>query len=665
MRRLTHKIMALAALLTIGGAQAQAQQYYFFDEGTITPEDGATVAQISEIVIDYTNVKGTGEGLNPAVGVGTGWLTSDNGSYNVRFTDDYTNHRLTFRVEGNPIVKGGDYKLSIPEGKFNVYGNPDLLNEGFSLHYTVDGSLDMGDAAQVQLLSSYPADGDVVELPLTQLSLTFDQDVTVNHSVFNAAGLITNLTSGGYIQLNMEAEGNVVTITRGTYSSSDFMPGQSYVLEIYADRIKSAQNPAVTLPATSITFKVAAADEEGIYVMAQIPAAGENIHNAGSVTFNRNLSSVDASKVRLLNENGHEVELSSVGRDGQSPRSLIFNIAEGTHLQGNTTYKLHLEAGAVTSGQYTNDEMDAAYWCIPQETFPLQWNMDGETFTAFDSISLTIDMTGIRLADGFSTDGIRVTGVGENQQHVYSQSREIRMEEATESTLVSILFLDRITPAMLEAGGAIYNSVKVVVPEGCFTDNEGRLNRHQEYIVYVIEDKPMGEAVWTFNPASGSQLDYLGLGYYAEEEDGTRMKYYRIDFSVSGENVYARIPDGSKLYIRNAADLSLVREFSRYDVMGYNNQFSLELGPEAIRQDGIYELVIPADAINLYSDAGQRTRPQHPDLDVIARWTVGDPGQGIESIAADAATPAVTYDLLGRRTSSAHSLRIVNGKVIK
>ena len=652
-------ISAFAAF-SLMSATASAQDYFWFDDGgVITPEDGATVSELSQFVINYTGVAGTADGLNPYNGVGEGWITSDNGTYNVKFMDDYNNHKLTITVDGNPIVKAGDYKLTIPEGKFNVYGNASLINDAVSYWYTVDGSKDLGGPESVELVSSYPADGQVLEMPVEALTLTFDQDVTVSHSSFDAAGRITNLTSGGYIQLNFKAEGNVVTLTKGLYSSSDFMAGQSYELEIYADHIKSAANPAVTFGKTTIAFSIKAeGDADAIKVMAQIPAAGENIHNAGSVTFNKNVTKVNKDKVSLVNEYGHVAPLSSVGRDGEASKNIIFNIAPDTYLQGGTTYKLHLEAGAVEFGTETNEEMDAAYWCIPVEKFALISEMANSTVAHFQEFSFVGDVFSMNLQFD-KIDEIKVTGVAENASYTYAEQSSIGL---TDGNHVTVVFDRDITPALLAEGGALYNSVKVVLPEGLFTDNDGRISRHTEFIVYVIAQEEVGEATWTFNPEDGAQVESIGIPFRAENEDGSYTTTYSISFSVSGDHVYARIPDGSKLYIKNLMDGSMVRTFSRYDVMGWNNQFELEIGEEAITTDGIYQLVIPADAVYLYADAGCQTEPIHPEEDVTATWYIGE----VTSLDAMRQPAQATrcYDLMGRQLQHATGLCIEGGKLI-
>lgn len=652
-------LAALAVFTLMSAVTASAQTYFWFDDGgVITPEDGATVSELNQLVIDYKGVAGTAEGLNPYNGIGQGWITSDNGIYNVKFMDDYSNHKLTLTVEGNPIVKAGDYKLTIPEGIFNVYGNTGLINDAVSYWYTVDGSKDLGGPECVELVSSYPADGEVIEMPVEALTLTFDQDVTVSHSAFDAAGRITNLTTGGYIQLNFATQGNVVTLTRGAYSSSDFMPGQSYELEIYAGHIKSADNPAVTFGKKTINFSIKVSDDaDAIQVMAQIPAAGENIHNAGSVTFNKNVTKVNKEKIKLVNENGHVAPLSSVGRDGEASKNLIFNIAEDTQLQGGTTYKLHLEAGAVEFGQQSNEEMDAAYWCIPVEKFALTSDMANSTVSHFQEFTFTSNVGELIVLS--TNETIKVTGVSENASYIYADLLGIQIVNGTS---VTATFDRDITPALLTEGGALYNSVKVVIPEGYFKDNSGRINRHTEFIIYVIAQEEVGTAIWTFNPADGSIVDKIGKPFRAENEDGTYTTTYSISFRVSGNNVYARIPDGSKLYIRNKVDNSIVRTFNRYDVMGWNNEFELEIGEEAITEDGIYQLVIPADAVYLYSDAECRTEPVHPEVDVTATWYIG------ESTSLDAVSNEVAqtccYDLMGRKLNHAAGICIVGGKLI-
>ncbi len=653
--------LSLASAAMISFADLQAQDYFWFDDGgTILPSEGI-VDQLNQIVIDYSACAGTENGLNVGNGRGNNWITSDNGSYNVSLSDNYVDHLLTLTVEHGPIVAAGSYKLTIPEGAINVYGNPNLINDAVNFRWTVDGTLDTGEPAELHIVSSYPANNEAISLPVTALTLTFDQDITVRHSAFDAAGNITNLTSGGYIQLNMTADGNVLTLTKGAYSSSDFMAGQHYELELYANHIFSASDPSVSLAPTQIRFSIQDFDDaDGLRVMAQIPASGENIHNAGSVTFNMQLTAVDKTKVSLINELGHVATLSSVGRDSESTRSLIFNIDPNAHLQGNTTYKLHLEAGAVTAGEYTNEEMDAAYWCIPAELFTFHAVGFENAVPEFESVMLNTETAGITLNGDLS--GIMITGVSSNAGHIYARlsDYEIISEGQTESLFLQ--FDQNVTPELLAQGGAIYNSVKLIIPEGTFTDNQGRQNHQMEQIIYVIEPREIGEQIWSFNPASGSKLDQLGEPWYAEDENGNRVTYYSISFSVSGENVYARIPDGSKLYLQNKQSGEVVLTFQRNSIIGYNNRFSLELGSQAITEWGIYELIIPTEAINLYSDSNCQTAPIHPAEDVTAYWTVGDI-ESIHSVQNDKIKEQ-TFDIHGRKASTSSDILIKRGEKI-
>lgn len=655
------KIIASAAMALMSCLTLSAQDHFWFDEGGIvTPAEG-TVDKLDKIIIDYSGCQGTANGLNLGNGKGKDWITGSDAHYSVTLTDDYTNHRLTLTVADGPLVKGDSYKLTIPEGAINVYGNPDLVNEAVSYWWTVDGSLDTGAPQGLTIVSSYPAEGQVIALPVEELTLTFDQDVTVRHSAFDAAGRITNLTSGGFIQLQMKAEGNTISLTKGSYSSSDFMAGQQYELELYANHIFSANDPGLTLPNTNIAFSIMAeGDASGLQVMTQIPAAGENIRNAGSVKFNMNLTAVDGEKISLVNELGHVAELSTVGVDGQSPKSLIFNIDPSAHLQGNTTYKLHLQAGAITAGEYTNEEMDAAYWCIPQEMFTLDCDLANTAVASFSQIRITAN-TDAYISISDDDLYVKVTGVSTNADHIYSNFLEISVTEGWD---ITISFEQEITPELLSQGGALYNSVKVVIAEGTFVDAEGRKSRQAEFVIYVIEDKVIGEQTWTFSPTSGSVVERLGTPWFAEDEEGHRITYYNISFEVKGENVYARIPDGTLLQFIDTATNSQVRTFGRNDLTGYNNRFTLELGEEAVTEPSTYQLVIPAEAINLYSDAGCHTTPIHPSADVVASWTVGDEA-ALETLHTDAST-SEAYDLMGRRvpaTTAQPQFIIRNGKL--
>lgn len=655
--RITLALIAFAA----SSSDLVAQDYFWFDNGgTITPAEG-TVDQLNQIVIDYSHVAGTEDGLNPSNGSGDRWITSSNGSYSVNFQDDYANHQLTLTVVDGPIVKAGDYKLSIPEGAFNVYGNAKLVCDAVSYYWTVNGSQDMGDAAQLHIVESYPAEGQTIDLPVTGLSLAFDQEVTVSHSTFDAAGRITNLTSGGYIQLNMDVDGNVLTLTKGAYSSSDFMAGQKYELELYAGHIKSAADPDITLPATTIAFSVAGdVDDSLLKVMAQIPAAGENIRNAGSVTFNKTLTKVDASKVTLVNELGHHAALSSVGLDGESGKSMIFNISPDEHLQGSTTYRLHLDAGAITAGDLVNEETDAAYWCIPVELFALTSTVAGTAVPEFCSITVIPESDYVDYNEAFDLNSIVVTGVGSNSDHVYANFLEITI---TNNKTITIDFDHTITPEVLDEGGALYNSIKVVIPEGAFCDQAGRLSKHTELIIYIIGEKEVGTATWNFSPAAGSHLERLGTPWYGEDENGSPLTYYNIAVEVTGQDVWVRIIDGTRLYIRDVEADTVAFQFERNSVVGFDNRYSFEMGHHCITADGVYELVIPAEAIFMYSDQGCLTSPVHPYEAVTARWVVGHP-ESIEQVINDTATESQqSFDLYGHPQQQPKGLHVVQGSV--
>lgn len=639
-------------------ARGAADRFYFDSDATVTPSS-VTIDQLDQVIIDYSHCAGTDEGLNPASGKGTGWITCPDGTRrDVTFSDDYRMHRLTIKVTGDPIVRAGSYYLHIPQGVFNVYGNAQLQNEEATFLYIVSGANDRGDDGELHLLESYPAQDQAVSLPLEAITLTFDRDIAVRHSAFDAAGRITNLTEGGYIQLSMKTDGPVLSITRGTYSSTDFIEGQQYQLELYADRIRSAADETVTFPAMTLTFSIAKADddEQLLKVVSQIPAAGENIRNAGNITFNHNITAVDKDKVRLVNEHGHEARLSTVGRDTQAPRALIFNIDSDEHLQASTTYRLHLEAGAVSAGSLTNEEMDAAYWCIPVEHFAFTSDLANRAVPSFQTIVLDSDADGIsRNGQG---EGICVTGVSTNQDHVYALLADCGID----GQQVTLTFDRLLTPEVLAEGDAIYNSVKVVIPEGTFIDAEHRINRHTEMIIYIFETGEIGSQTWTFYPANGTQVKQLGKAVIGTDADDNPVTTYSLSFEVSGENVHVRIPDGSLLSIRDITTGDVVRTFLRNDIIGSRNSFSLDLGAEPITEDGYYQLVIPADAIFIHSDPNYLTQAIHPDADVTAHWTVGEPA-GIEAIVTDHVITAPAYDLMGR-PSRRQGLRIQGGRLI-
>lgn len=634
----------------------QAADRFFFDQGGIVSPADVVIDQLDQLVIDYTHCAGTDDGLNPANGRGQGWILCDDGTTrDVTYSDDYARHQLTIQVSGDPIVKAGIYRLRIPRGTFNVYGNARLINEEVTYLYVVSGANDRGDDGALHLVSSYPAQGQSVSLPLSAVTLNFDRDITVQHSAFNAAGIISNITEGGYIQLSMKTEGSQLIITRGAYSSTDFMEGQSYELEIYADRIKAADDPTVTLPGLTLAFCIAKAEEEeqALRVVSQIPAAGEIIRNAGSITFNRNVTAVDRSKFSLVNERGHVARLSSVGRDSEAPRAVIFNIDPETRLQSNSTYHLMLEAGAVTAGNVTCEAIDAAYWCIPVEHFTFTSELANRAVPSFQDITLTTDAEGVE-GEGA---GICVTGVSTNADHVYAELEQLSITPDG----IALHFDHLLTPETLTAGGALYNSVKVVIPEGVFHDGEGRINRHTELIIYIIEEQEIGEQTWTFTPASGSAVKSLGRESRGADDEGNVLLSYYLQLSVTGTNVNVRIPDGSLIYMVELLTGQRVHDFQRNDITGTRNSFTLELGAEPITAPGIYQLVIPAEAIFIHSDANYLTLPIHPDEDVTAQWTVGD-----VSAITTLTTPTnhQAWDVMGRRTTHHEGLRIENGRVI-
>lgn len=638
---------------------SNADNRFYLDAGSIVTPAEVCIDQLDQVVIDYTQCPGTDEGLNPASGKGTGWLLCPDGSTrDVTYSDDYRSHRLTIKVTGDPAVKAGEYRLHVPQGVFNVYGNAQMVNEEATFYYYVTGKNDRGDDGELHLLNSYPEPFQSVELPLSAITLTFDRDITVRHSIFDAAGRITNLSEGGYIQLAMNTEGPVLTITRGTYSSSDFIEGQRYQLEIFEGRIKSADDETVVFPAFTLDFSIVkTSDDNSLHVVAQIPATGESIRNAGSVTFNRNITKVDPEKVTLVNENGHHALLSSVGRDSQASRAMIFNIDSSTKLEANTTYHLMLEAGAVSSGNLTCEALDAAYWCIPIEHFSFDCPLQNHAVPSLQSLVLTTEAEGI--SRNPEVEGICITGVSTNQDHVYAQLADYQIDGQD----LTLHFDRLLTPEVLAEGQAIYNSVKVIIPEGAFIDDSGCINRQTEMIIYIIEAEEIGEQTWTFNPASGSNVERLGYAFTTVDANDNPIVSYSISFEVTGQNVYVRIPDGTLLYIIEQTSGQIVRTFERYGVSGVSNRFTLDLGTEPITADGYYQLVMPAEAIYIYGDANYLTEPIHPDADVTALWIVGNP-EGIEAVHPDADDATSAIDLMGRKVAGAHGLRIKHNSII-
>lgn len=616
------------------------------------PADGATVDGLSTITLYYPeDVCGAGLAQANFYAV----LTGDNGyRKELEFVENGECTYQRARVPGG-LTEPGTYTLTIPQDILTAIAGIYDHNKAQTFTWTIAGE-EPAPAEELYVVSlTSSAAGGIV--------LTFNDDLMVSHSAFGAKCYtqFDDLDGDAGRNAKPTVNGNVVTLTQ---QYCTFIDGHRYLLVLNPACFTLASNPYVTLSGqNTFEFVMGEGTEAPSIVATQVtPSNGTrtNIANV-TLTFEPGLTAINNKDgISIHNENGHTLPLARVDINKEGGLSAL-NINVNTDIaeyEGGTTYKVYIAPGAIQCGDVTNaDELVFGEWYI--KPAPLALVCDPAADTLVESISTVT----VCAADGLAFDyvgteasDICITGVMEDQEILYARATSV-VPTADELGYV-ITFDNVVEPDDIVKAGALYNSVKIVIPAGTFRRGVSENNAFQA-IWTVQEVAELGEVTWTFDPEAGSQVKALGRRVTTSDEDGTVTSYY-IDFTLAGENLYADLSDASAFRILNEATGATVMTFGKYDVFSTGaNAFSLELSKQIV-EDGEYTLVIPADAVNYYTDANHYSEPQHPAADIEVTWTVNSL-LGIQGIALDAATAPV-YDLSGRRAVRPAGITITSGR---
>lgn len=511
------------------------------------------------------------------------------------------------------------------------------------------------------------------ELTVTGLSssaaggivLTFSQDVKVTHSAFGTRcynEIIDQDAAISTLNAKPTTNGNVVTLT-AQYCT--FVDGHRIHLALNPECFTTLDGSVSLTGDTEFDFVMGEGlEKEDIVATLITPSNGtrtrlDNI----TITFDPNLSSItNQNGISVENEEGHKLPLIRVEVLREGGVALNINIdSDVAEFQGGTTYKVHIAPESIICGGKTNTkELVYGEWYIKPAPLPLVSTPAGESIV--ESVkTVTIAATDGEAFDYVGTNpaDIKITGVMEDQVITYASA--VSVEPNDDNTLYTITFDNEVTPEVIADAHPLYNSVKILIPEGTFKRGKSVNNTFQS--IWTIQHTVvLGEITWTFSPASGSTVPALGNERKEETDTGTRVAYY-LGLRADGENAFISIPDASVIKLVNEETGSVVMTFDTHDVADSgNNIFTLDMSKQ-ITQSGEYTLIIPADAVYYYTDVNHYSEPQHPANDIEATWTVANPNDGILTITVG--NESKLYDLQGRQTlGTQKGLYIHNGKKV-
>lgn len=481
--------------------------------------------------------------------------------------------------------------------------------------------------------------------------LTFSQDVKVSHSAFGTK-CYDEITDRDATISSLNAkpttERNVVTLA-AQYCT--FVDGHHIHMVLNPSCFTTLDGSISLTGETTFDFTMGEGlEKEEIVATLITPSNGTRTNIANiTITFDPTISKINnIDGISVENENGHQLPLIRVDINREGGTALNINIdTDNAVFEGATTYKVHIAPEAITCGGKPNSkELVFGDWYIKPTPLALVTTPAGDTMP--ESIQVvTIAATDGEAFDYVGTDAsnIRITGIMEDQNIVYATAISVKAND--DNTAYTITFDKEVTPEMIVEANALYNSVKINVPEGTFQRGKSQNNNFQAIwtIQHAVE---LGEVTWTFSPAAGSTVVALGNPRSEVEETGTRT-YYSINFAAQGENAFVSIPDASAIKLVSEETGAVVMTFNIYDVIDSgNNHFMLDMSKQ-ITEAGEYTLIIPSESVYYYTDVNHYSEPQHPTNDIEATWTVEPVDEGIDGISIEAATQ--TYDLQGRKTT--------------
>lgn len=457
--------------------------------------------------------------------------------------------------------------------------------------------------------------------------LTFSQDVRVSHNSFGQKcfnALNDNNASVRTLNATPHTQGNVVTLVA---SWCNFVNGHNMYLELNPECFTTLDGETHLTGTTSFNFIMGdGADSEPITAVQVAPANGTLTHLGNiAVVFDPKISGIlDPAGFTVTNENGDALPILSVIVDKETPiPALNVNVdTERAELQGGTTYSLHIAPGALLCGTITNEkELVYGKWYVKPQPLVLVTDPPHQRMLPeITEVTVSAENGGRIACTDLKTQNLRLTGIMDDQSIVLANVTKITPDRSGSSITLT---LDRpVNAQTLRAAGAIYDYVKLSIPEGLFRQGTKMVNDACQMVWKIGTPKPLGDVTWSFSPAPGSTLPSLGNVLSVEQRDGETTEVYTLRFNISGQNAYVTINDAQDIKIVNRNTGAVAKTFSRTDLKqdGINSFMLVMASP--VTEDGLYSLVIPAANVNYYSDVEHYSAPQHPLSDVVATWRV-------------------------------------------
>lgn len=496
--------------------------------------------------------------------------------------------------------------------------------------------------------------------------LTFNRDVTVSHNLFGTKCYtqFDDLDGNAGLNARVAVAGNRVTLTP-LYCT--FVNGHRYTIAFDPKTFHAANDPAMTLSGkTTWDFTMGAGHTiAAIQAIMVAPASGERtkIDNI-TVTLSPALEDiVKADGITVHNEQGHSlpiVRCEALNEGNVMAININLDCPVGL-MQEGTTYSLHVAPGAIRCGGTVNsDELVFGKWTVPASPLTLVTTPAPSTMTD-DLYHITV-----AAANGAPMKFVRqpadltLTGVGDDQHMTFATVETV--QPLQDGASFEITLSNHVTPELVESRGAYNLSAKLNIPEGAFVQGS-HTNRHTQFLWATQHSVTPGTAYWSFEPAQSAVTASIGTPTVIETENGKTQTIYTVGIRVAGDHVYATITNPGAIRILNDETGATVHAFGAGDLIveGTNN-FALRL-PDTITQQGVYVMIIPADAIAIYGDEQHYSTPIHPLTDLEVIWYVGA-ATGLDIIPAATPATAPVYDLSGRRTTAPHGVSITAGRKV-
>lgn len=501
------------------------------------------------------------------------------------------------------------------------------------------------------------ADGELTVTSITSsaqegIVLTFSQDVKVKHNVFGTRcykSITDKDASISALNATPHTKGNVVTL-EAAYCT--FVNGHHMSMTLNPECFTTLDGATTLTGDVTFNFIMGEGIAADPITPLQIAPANGVLTRLGnvSVIFDPNISSiVDPSGYSVMNEKGHTLPILSISINTEtSIPALNVDVDPSATLQEGTTYSLHIAPGALKCGGIVNAmELVLGRWSV--RVSPLELVTTPSDHRMVQSIKhVTIAAANgeaMTCTDANNPERIRIIGIMEDATTVYATATSIR--PAPDKKSYTVIFNTTITTETIAQSSALFNSIKMCIPEGFFEQDEHRNDATE--VLWKVEQAPeMGEVTWTFDPTPHTELTTLGTPYTIEDNEGNSTEIYGIGMSITGQNAYLVLNDASQFRIVDAVGRTALT-FTHQSLHQLNTNSYLLTFDTPIYTNGEYTLIIPASCVTYHTDADHYSEPQHPLVDIEATWTIagGTTTLADSPVATDTA-PSAIYDILGR-----------------